>query len=115
MANYSINWASFIGIILAIWGYVAVPLSIAQVVFILKKREKQTSQSIKNSLFIGPLAFGRFVGSQLVGGILFFQGWKLEPILQFGIFLLVLGLILESSRNILNDRRKWLKRKIVKE
>ena len=43
------------------------------------------------------LIIGRYVFGLLCSGILFFQGWRLDPILQFGVFLLVLGLVAETN------------------
>ena len=52
-------------------------------------------------------AAGRFFLLPLCGGILFFQGWRLDPILQFGQFLLAAGLIFESAPSIASDYQKW--------
>ncbi len=43
----------------------------------------------------------------LSGGILLFQGWRLDPILQFGQFLLVLGIIFESGLGLASDMKSW--------
>ena len=60
------------------------------------------------------LIIGRYFFGLLCSGILFFQGWRLDPILQFGVFLLVLGLVAESiygmSRDnfsLHSDRRRY--------
>ena len=49
------------------------------------------------------LIIGRYVFGLLCAGILFFQGWRLDPILQFGVFLLVLGLVAESIYGMSRD------------
>ncbi len=49
---------------------------------------------------------GRTIALPLVAGILFFQGWRLDPILQFGVILMVLGMIFESIRPIAIDSRE---------
>ena len=55
-------------------------------------------------MFLITLA-GRCIALPLVGSILFFQGWRLDPILQFGLNLLVLGTIVESIPSIRADHR----------
>ena len=111
MVNASINWASLTGIVLAIFGVISAPASIAQIVFVLNRRTENNRASIIRSMFLFVMGIGRFIGSLLVGGILFFQGWRLDPILQFANFLLVMGLILETSSNVVKDRKEWLLRK----
>ncbi len=113
MVNASINWASLTGIVLAIFGVISAPASIAQIVFVLNRRTENNRASITRSMFILVMGIGRFIGSLLVGGILFFQGWRLDPILQFANFLLVMGLILETSSNVVKDRKEWLSRKRI--
>ena len=49
------------------------------------------------------LIIGRYVFGLLCAGILFFQGWRLDPILQFGQTLLVFGLIAESLYGMSRD------------
>ena len=104
MVNASLNWASISGIVLVIWGFIAAPASIAQIVFVLTRRSERRRSAILRSIFKGALGLGRLLGSQLVGGILFFQGWRLDPILMFASLLLVAGLIMESSAGVLRDR-----------
>ena len=70
MVNASLNWASIVGIVLAICG--------AGLYFM---------RSFKPSLARDYDVFFAAIGL-LCGGILFFQGWRLDPILQFGQFLL---------------------------
>ncbi|BEV36809.1 Ycf66 family protein [Synechococcus sp. M16CYN] len=70
MVNASLNWASIVGIVLAIGG--------ALLYFM---------RSFKPALARDYDVFFAAIGL-LCGGILFFQGWRLDPILQFGQFLL---------------------------
>ncbi|MCP9927292.1 Ycf66 family protein [Cyanobium sp. CH-040] len=70
MVNASLNWASIVGIVLAVGG--------ALLYFI---------RNFKPALARDYDVFFAAVGL-LCGGILFFQGWRLDPILQFGQFLL---------------------------
>ena len=48
---------------------------------------------------------GRCIALPLVGLILFFQGWRLDPLLQFGLTMLVWGTIVESIPSIRADHR----------
>ena len=70
MVNASLNWASIVGIVLAVGG--------AMLYFM---------RSFKPALARDYDVFFAAIGL-LCGGILFFQGWRLDPILQFGQFLL---------------------------
>ena len=70
MANASLNGASIVGIVLAVCG--------AGLYFL---------RSFKPALARDYDVFFAAIGL-LCGGILFFQGWRLDPILQFGQFLL---------------------------
>tara|TARA_B100000123_G_C25595854_1_gene369160 strand:- start:225 stop:569 length:345 start_codon:yes stop_codon:yes gene_type:complete len=114
MVNASLNWASITGIILTLFGIIAAPTSIAQIIFVLNRRAENNKASITRSIFILVMGFGRCIGSLLVGGILFFQGWRLEPVFQFAFLILVVGLIIESSSGVLKDRKEWSGRKNTK-
>ena len=70
MVNASLNWASIVGIVLAVGG---------ALLFFLR--------NFKPALARDTDVFFAAIGL-LCGGILFFQGWRLDPILQFGQFLL---------------------------
>ena len=70
MVNASLNWASIVGIVLAVCG--GGPYFL---------------RSFKPALARDYDVFFAAIGL-LCGGILFFQGWRLDPILQFGQFLL---------------------------
>ena len=70
MVNASLKWASIVGIVLAVCG--------GGLYFL---------RSFKPALARDYDVFFAAIGL-LCGGILFFQGWRLDPILQFGQFLL---------------------------
>ena len=78
MVNASLNWASIVGIALVIAGFVP----------FFKK-----SISTQYDPFLVPIFW-------LCGLILFFQGWRLDPILQFVQFLLVGIVFFVSYENI---------------
>ena len=69
MVNASLNWASIVGIVLAIVG-VAYFFS-----YKMKPGIERATDIVIALILI------------LDGGILFFQGWRLDPILQFGQFI----------------------------
>ncbi len=70
MVNASLNWGSIVGIVLAVGG--------AMLYFM---------RSFKPALARDYDVFFAAIGL-LCGGVFFFQGWRLDPILQFGVFLL---------------------------
>ena len=78
MVNASLNWASILGIALVIAAFIP----------FFKK-----SLSTQYDPFLSLVYC-------LCGLILFFQGWRLDPILQFGQFLLVSVVLFVSYENI---------------
>ena len=70
MVNASLNWASIVGIVLAVGG-----------AFLYFMRNFKPALARDYDVFFAAVGL-------LCGGILFFQGWRLDPILQFGQFLL---------------------------
>ena len=98
MVNASLNWASIVGILLVISG---IPLFAFSVVSISRISSSSSDYVFRILNLIG-LLFIPF----LCGGILFFQGWRLDPILQFGQFLLVAHIINLQIALILSETRK---------
>ncbi len=110
MVNASLNWASITGLLLFLWGLFATPAGISQVIFYsesFSKKEGRSEIIVFKIVYRVLQVLGRFLGSFLVGGILFFQGWRLDPILQFGMSLMVLMYIMESANSVLKDYIKW--------
>ncbi len=70
MVNVGLSWSSMLGVILAVAG--------AALYFL---RSMRPSLARDHDIFFAAVAL-------LCGGILFFQGWRQDPILQFGQFLL---------------------------
>ena len=88
MVNASLSWASIVGIALILAGFV--PFF-------------KQSISTKYDPFLVPIFW-------LCGLILFFQGWRLDPILQFGQFLLAGVIFFVGYENIkLRESIKQLK------
>lgn len=70
MVNVGLGWSSFVGIILAAAGLA---------LYFLRSLRPKLARD--HDIFFAAVAL-------LCGGILFFQGWRQDPILQFGQFLL---------------------------
>ena len=70
VVNASLNWASVVGIVLAVGG-----------AFLYFVRTFKPALARDYDVFFAAVGL-------LCGGILFFQGWRLDPILQFGQSLL---------------------------
>ena len=103
MVNAALNWASIVGILMFFYGLATAPLGIAQIVFVLQRRADTSPAVIARTVILFLQAVGRLIGLPLVGGIMFFQGWRLDPILQFGQFILAMGIIFESAPSIASD------------
>ena len=109
MVNESLNWASIAGLLLFLWGLLATPAGISQVIFYLVSIKSKRNRSIVffKLAYRVLLTLGRFLGSILVGSILFFQGWRLDQILQIGIGVMILMNFMESANSVINDFIKW--------
>ena len=102
MVNASLNWASLCGIVIALsaipWAVIS-GLKIARILNNGKDRTGvQTFAAIWNLLVL----LFRMLALPLIGGILFFQGWRLDPILQFGVFLLAMVSVVEMITAAIN-------------
>ena len=90
-----------------IYGLATAPMGVAQIVFTLNRRVDQNwTLGLKSAIHVIQ-AIGRFVGLPLFGVIMFFQGWRLDPVLQFGVLILVLGIVFESAPSIVVDYRNF--------
>ena len=106
MINASLNWASIAGLLLLALWIPALVVSLRRFDALIRRDQSRGSvQGLGFGLFLINLA-GRTIALPLVAGILFFQGWRLDPILQFGMGLLVFGMIFESIRPIGIDSRE---------
>jgi hypothetical protein len=77
MVEAYLNWASIMGIILCFT---------STIFFIIYFLENESINFINNAIIL--LSF--------IGGlILSFQGWRLDPILQFSLTIIILGIFLE--------------------
>ncbi len=110
IVNASLNWASIVGLLVFVYGLAAAPLAPAQTFFTLQRRADTSSAVIAKTLIVSFQALGRAIGPPVVGLIMFFQGWRLDPMLQFSQFILAMGIIFESALSIASDYQKWRNR-----
>ena len=88
MVNASLNWASIIGLVLILsW----IPLIVLTITSITRLSSSSPDFPFRLINLLGLLGI-----PPICGLILFFQGWRLDPILQFGQFLLVFQLITQQ-------------------
>ena len=105
MVNASLNWASLWGLLLMALWVPALVVSLRRFdVLMDRDQPRESLQGLRLVWLLVTLA-GRCFALPLVGSIMFFQGWRLDPILQFGLTLLVLGTIVESIPSIRADHR----------
>jgi hypothetical protein len=110
MVTASLNLASICGIALFLWWLLAVPAACYQLWFILTRRADTSPSVVAKSLITAAIGLGRLVGLPLTGFILFVQGWRLDPILQFAVIILCILLVAESSASIASDFAQWRRR-----
>ena len=104
MINASLNWTSLSAIALIVAWLVSVPASGMQVLFLLNRRADLTPGLVMHALIKGVFGLLRLFGMPISALILLFQGWRLDPILQFAVLTLVLGWISEITASIVSDR-----------
>jgi hypothetical protein len=92
--NFGVNLAGLIGIIYLLWAIIYFILTVA---WLSKRGTRLTGWAL--GLYIIQLIFPPIV-MLLSGVILFFQGWRLDPILQFEQFLLLLLILYLTIKDI---------------
>jgi hypothetical protein len=111
VVDASLNWASIVGILLLL---AALPGAITagfQIAFLLGRRKDTSAGVVLATIWRFLTLFARLLLLPLIGGILFFQGWRLDPILQFGVFLLAAGYLSELLMSMVYEYGSWQKRK----
>ena len=111
MLNASLNWASIIGILLFLAALPGAVTAGFQIAFLLGRRKDASGGVVLATVRQYLILFARLLFLPLTGGIFFFQGWRLDPILQFGVFLLGAGYLCELLMNIIYEYGSWRKRK----
>lgn len=107
MVNAYFNWGSIIGILLVIWGLIAAPAGITQLVLYFQNRKLGDTSKILRLIYLLIVTPSRFIGSIFVGASIFLQGWRLDPILITAFATLTGMYLLESSFGIIRDLIKW--------
>ena len=97
MINASLNWVSVLGIALIVAWFFSVPASGMQMWFLLNRRADPTPALVRTALFKGAFGLLRLVGMPTAAFLLFFQGWRLDPTLQWVVWILALGWIAEIT------------------
>ena len=88
MVEATLNWASIMGIILCFT---------STIFFIIYFMENETINLINNAIILVSF-FG--------GLILSFQGWRLDPILEFSLTIIILGIFLELVPLVYDFQKK---------
>src|SRR6476469_2885198 len=93
MVNVGVGFSvsSLLGIVLVVLGIILPLLSL--VVLIRNPRRTENLLGFCQDIFLGAVYL-------LVGGILFFQGWRQDPILQFSQFLLTVAIAYLSLKDL---------------
>tara|TARA_B100000579_G_scaffold286397_1_gene237371 strand:- start:264 stop:644 length:381 start_codon:yes stop_codon:yes gene_type:complete len=110
MVNTSLNWASIIGILMVLLWIPAFISGVFRIWFVLNRRADTSPRILIKLFFIIFQVLGRAFVIPLAGVIFFFQGWRLDPILQFGISLMAIGIAVEIVPSFIDDYQGWRKR-----
>jgi hypothetical protein len=110
MINASLNWASVVGILLVLLWIPAVISGIFRIWFVLNRRADTSPRILIKTFFIIFQVIGRAFVIPLAGVIFFFQGWRLDPILQFACTLMAIGIMVEMIPSFIDDYQGWRKR-----
>ena len=106
----SLNWASIVGILLVLLWIPAVTSGIFRIWFVLNRRADTLPKVLIKTFLIIFQTVGRAFFIPLAGVIFFFQGWRLDPILQFACALLAGGIAVEMVPSFIDDYLGWRKR-----
>ena len=109
--NASLNGSSIVGIVLLL---AALPGAVAagfQMIFLLGRRHERSGLVLLATLWRCVILVARLLLLPLIGGILFFQGWRLDPILQFAVFLLAAGYMSELAMSMAYEYGSWQRRR----
>ena len=110
MVNASLNWASLVGLLLLL---AALPASVAagfQIAILLGRRRDASARIMVAAIWHFFVLLVRLVLLPVVGSILFFQGWRLDPVLQFAFSLLAVAYLGELIVGLTGEFSAWKKR-----
>ena len=105
MVNVYLNWATIWGLLLMALWVPALVVSLRRFDVLMDRDQPRESLQGLGLLWLLVTLAGRCIAIPLVGSIMFFQGWRLDPLLQFAFALLVWGTIVESIPSIRADHR----------
>ena len=111
VVNASLNWAAIVGILLFLAAFPGAVTAGFQIAFLLGRRKDTSGGVVLATVWRFLMLFARLLLLPLIGGILFFQGWRLDPVLQFGVFLLAAGYLSELIMSMVYEYGSWQKRK----
>lgn len=111
VVNASLNWTSIVGILLFLAALPGAVTAGFQVAFLLGRRKDTSGGVILATAWRFLVLFARLTLLPLIAGILFFQGWRLDPILQFAVFLLSAGYLSELIMSMVYEYCSWQRRK----
>tara|TARA_B100001250_G_C19709002_1_gene748287 strand:- start:234 stop:728 length:495 start_codon:yes stop_codon:yes gene_type:complete len=97
MVNASLNWASIVGLVLIL---VWIPCLLTAIKG-LNTFSSSSQNAIPRLLFL----VWSSLAPLICGIILFAQGWRLDPVLQFGQILLATGVVLQSLIIYIDDNK----------
>ncbi len=110
MVNLSLNWGSIIGVGLILWSFHMSFMILWQFIFVLNKRSEMNKKVFLHTVYLAYLFLFRSLLIPAAGYILFFQGWRLDPTLQFMSLLVISIYFFVSGKNVLFDFQRWQKR-----
>ena len=110
MINASLNWASIVGILLVLLWIPALISGIFRIWFVLNRRADKSPRVLIKTFLIIFQTIARAFFIPLAGVVFFFQGWRLDPILQFACSLLAGGIAVEMVTSFIDDYQGWRER-----
>ncbi len=111
VVNASLNWAAIVGILLFLAALPGAVTAGFQIAFLLGRRKDTSGGVVLATVWRFVMLFARLLLLPLIGGMLFFQGWRLDPVLQFGVFLLAAGYLSELIMSMVYEYGSWQERK----
>ena len=105
-----LNIASIAGLLIFLVWMPAATLGIFQIWFTLNRSADTSLRVIFNTFVRVFQTTERTLCIPLAGVISFCQGWILDTMLQFGILLLIGGLVVEMIPQFIDDYQGWRKR-----
>lgn len=111
VVNASFNSASLVGIVLGLSAIPGTATAVLQIASLLGRRKGASGGWIVAAIWRLLVLVARLLLLPLIGGILFFQGWRLDPVLQFACGLLAVGYLSELVMGMVYEYGSWRRRK----